>query len=105
LLQQETTSQIKLIGAKWEQLHGVVPKALFKLQQPVEIVFQQLPSILSLRQRERQKRAGDLGKGDTVVKLSGRPQAQVLPCVRKTKKNTRNEFDESCQQNHLSRSW
>jgi len=33
----------------------------------------------------RQKRAGDLSKGDTIVKLSGRLEDQVLPCVRKPK--------------------
>ena len=34
----------------------------------------------------RQKRAGDLSKGDAIVKLSGKLEDQVLSCVRKPKK-------------------
>ena len=50
--QSEITSQITLTGATWQQLHDVIPKELFNLKQAVEIVFPQLPSTLSLRQRE-----------------------------------------------------
>ena len=47
----------------------------------------------------RQKRAGDLSKGDAIVKLSGKLEDQVLPCVRKPKETHATDL-RKLSQNH-----
>ena len=89
-LQSETTSQITLIGARWDQLHNVIPKALFRLKQPMEVVFKQLPSTLSLRRTEGKKGQEILVKGNSLSSYPpGAKIPQCLACGKEKKKTQR----------------
>lgn len=70
-LLSETQKHIKLIGATWQQLHGVVPQKLFELEQQITVIFPQLPSILSLRQTK--------GTNGREILVQGKPLSEYPP--------------------------